>query len=111
MAPEIDPNINPVIWAAIEEKRLLQFRYKNRERIIEPHDYGPTRKDEVNPCTVCCRVVKRPCAKSTFVRRTCAIAREPWSVAQHPQIRLQRFCGSRGILPHLIENSGRAAGI
>jgi len=40
MAPEIDPNINPVIWTAIEQKRLLRFRYKNRERIVEPHDYG-----------------------------------------------------------------------
>ena len=40
MAPEVDPNINPLIWTAIEQKRLLRFRYKNRERIVEPHDYG-----------------------------------------------------------------------
>ena len=40
MAPEVDPNINPLIWTAIERKRLLRFRYKNRERIMEPHDYG-----------------------------------------------------------------------
>jgi hypothetical protein len=40
MAPKIDPNINPIIWTAIEQKRLLRFRYKNRERIVEPHDYG-----------------------------------------------------------------------
>jgi hypothetical protein len=40
MAPEIDPKINPVIWKAIEQKRLLRFRHKNRERIVEPHDYG-----------------------------------------------------------------------
>ena len=40
MAPEVDPNINPLIWTAIEKKRLLRFRYKNRERIVEPHDYG-----------------------------------------------------------------------
>ena len=40
MAPEVDPNINPVIWTAIEQKRLLRFHYKNRERIVEPHDYG-----------------------------------------------------------------------
>jgi hypothetical protein len=40
MAPDIDPNINPIIWTAIEQKRLLRFRYKNRERIVEPHDYG-----------------------------------------------------------------------
>jgi hypothetical protein len=25
---------------AIEHRRLLRLRYKNRERIIEPHDYG-----------------------------------------------------------------------
>ena len=40
MAPEVDPNINPVIWTAIEQKRLLRFHYQNRERIVEPHDYG-----------------------------------------------------------------------
>ena len=40
MSPEAEPNINPTIWAAIEQKRLLRFRYKNRERIVEPHDYG-----------------------------------------------------------------------
>jgi hypothetical protein len=40
MAPEVDPNINPLIWTAIETRRLLRFRYKNRERIVEPHDYG-----------------------------------------------------------------------
>jgi hypothetical protein len=40
MAPEVDPNINPLIWTAIEQKHLLRFRYKNRERIVEPHDYG-----------------------------------------------------------------------
>ena len=40
MSPETEPNINPVIWAAIEQRRLLRFRYKNRERIVEPHDYG-----------------------------------------------------------------------
>ncbi len=40
MWPEAEPKIDPLIWAAIEEKRLLRFRYKNRERIVEPHDYG-----------------------------------------------------------------------
>jgi len=33
-------NINPLIWTAIEQRRLLRFRYKDRERIVEPHDYG-----------------------------------------------------------------------
>ena len=40
MSPEAEPNVNPLIWAAIEQKRLLRFHYKNRERIVEPHDYG-----------------------------------------------------------------------
>jgi hypothetical protein len=40
MSPEAEPNINPFIWAAIEQKRLLRFHYKNRERVVEPHDYG-----------------------------------------------------------------------
>lgn len=40
MAPELEANINPLIWTAIEQKRLLRFIYKARERIVEPHDYG-----------------------------------------------------------------------
>jgi putative DNA-invertase from lambdoid prophage Rac len=40
MSPEAEPNVNPLIWAAIAQKRLLRFYYKNRERIVEPHDYG-----------------------------------------------------------------------
>ena len=40
MSPEVEPNVDPVIWAAIEQKRLIRFRYKNRDRIVEPHDYG-----------------------------------------------------------------------
>src|SRR3984893_14830443 len=40
MSPQVEANINPLIWAAIEQKRLLRFRYTNRERILEPHDYG-----------------------------------------------------------------------
>jgi predicted DNA-binding transcriptional regulator YafY len=33
-------NINPLLWKAIEEARVIRLRYKNRERIVEPHDYG-----------------------------------------------------------------------
>lgn len=40
MSPEPELNVNPLIWEAIEQKRLLRFLYKNRERIVEPHDYG-----------------------------------------------------------------------
>jgi hypothetical protein len=35
-----DPKVNPVIWSAIEHRRLLQLRYRDKERIVEPHDYG-----------------------------------------------------------------------
>jgi hypothetical protein len=34
------PNINPLLWKAIDETRLIRLFYKNRERIVEPHDYG-----------------------------------------------------------------------
>jgi len=34
------PSTDPLIWKAIEEKRLIRLLYKIRERIIEPHDYG-----------------------------------------------------------------------
>lgn len=37
---QADPRINPLIWAAIEHRRLIRLAYKNRERIVEPHDYG-----------------------------------------------------------------------
>lgn len=37
---QLEPNINPLLWTAIEQKRLIRLRYKNRERIVEPHDYG-----------------------------------------------------------------------
>jgi len=40
MPAEVEPDVNPLIWAAIEQTHLLRFRYKNRERIVEPHDYG-----------------------------------------------------------------------
>lgn len=32
--------INPVIWNAIKHKRLLRLHYKDKDRIVEPHDYG-----------------------------------------------------------------------
>jgi WYL domain-containing protein len=40
MSPEVEPNVNPLLWTAIEHKRLIRLRYKSRERIVEPHDYG-----------------------------------------------------------------------
>lgn len=35
-----EPVINPQLWKAIHEARLVRFVYKNRDRIVEPHDYG-----------------------------------------------------------------------
>ena len=38
--PGSEPNIDPLLWTAIENRRLLRLFYKNKERIVEPHDYG-----------------------------------------------------------------------
>ncbi|MBV9763537.1 MAG: hypothetical protein JOZ48_01730 [Acidobacteriaceae bacterium] len=40
MSPQPEPNINPLLWKAIAETRLIRLFYQNRERILEPHDYG-----------------------------------------------------------------------
>ena len=40
MSPESEPNVDPLLWTAIEHRRLLRLRYQNKERIVEPHDYG-----------------------------------------------------------------------
>jgi hypothetical protein len=40
MPSEAGSNINPLLWKAIEEKRLIRLLYKDRLRIVEPHDYG-----------------------------------------------------------------------
>jgi len=40
VACELDPNINPILWKAIDERRLIRLTYKARERVVEPHDYG-----------------------------------------------------------------------
>jgi DNA invertase Pin-like site-specific DNA recombinase len=37
---DAEPNINPLLWKAIEEARLIRLRYKDRLRVVEPHDYG-----------------------------------------------------------------------
>ncbi|HEY6988896.1 MAG TPA: hypothetical protein VH369_10960 [Bryobacteraceae bacterium] len=38
--PDLEPKVNPLLRTAIEQKRLIRLLYKNRERIVEPHDYG-----------------------------------------------------------------------
>ena len=35
-----DPKVHGVILRAIDEIRLLRFRFGGKERIVEPHDYG-----------------------------------------------------------------------
>jgi predicted DNA-binding transcriptional regulator YafY len=36
----IDPAVHERILTAIHGKRLLGFRYHDKHRIVEPHDYG-----------------------------------------------------------------------
>jgi hypothetical protein len=38
--PEPEAKINPLLRTAIEQKRLIRLFYKDKERIVEPHDYG-----------------------------------------------------------------------
>jgi len=35
-----DPDLDQLLRTAIEQTRLLRLRYQNRDRIVEPHDYG-----------------------------------------------------------------------
>ncbi len=36
----IDSRLDTAIRRAIERRRLIQFVYKTKQRIVEPHDYG-----------------------------------------------------------------------
>jgi predicted DNA-binding transcriptional regulator YafY len=36
----VDHVLDQLIYAAIQNKHLLRFQYKNKERVVEPHDYG-----------------------------------------------------------------------
>lgn len=40
MPSESDGGIGTLIVDAIKQRRLIRLVYKNRERIVEPHDYG-----------------------------------------------------------------------
>ena len=33
-------SVDPLLWTAIEQRRLLRLHYRNKLRIVEPHDYG-----------------------------------------------------------------------
>ncbi len=37
-APE--SNVHEMLYQAIEHRRMVRLRYSDRERILEPHDYG-----------------------------------------------------------------------
>jgi hypothetical protein len=37
---DLESNISRPLWTAIENRRLIRLFYKNKERIVEPHDYG-----------------------------------------------------------------------
>src|SRR5215469_4609100 len=39
-AVAVDPEVHQLVYGAIERKRLIRFKYKSKERIVEPHDYG-----------------------------------------------------------------------
>ena len=36
----VNHDLDKLIHSAIEDKHLLRFKYKDNERIAEPHDYG-----------------------------------------------------------------------
>src|SRR5271169_724853 len=38
--PMPDPHLDQLLRTAIEQTRLLRLRYRNKDRIVEPHDYG-----------------------------------------------------------------------
>ena len=38
--PEPDPKLDKLLRTAIGQTRLLRLRYRNKDRIVEPHDYG-----------------------------------------------------------------------
>jgi hypothetical protein len=37
---QFDSEADPVLFNAIQQKRILRLRYLGKERIVEPHDYG-----------------------------------------------------------------------
>jgi predicted DNA-binding transcriptional regulator YafY len=34
------PKLDELLRAAIQQTKLLRLRYRNKDRIVEPHDYG-----------------------------------------------------------------------
>ena len=31
---------DPLLWQAIEQKRMIRLVYHGKERVVEPHDHG-----------------------------------------------------------------------
>jgi hypothetical protein len=40
VSPESETKVDPLLCTAIEQRCLLRLRYRGKERIVEPHDYG-----------------------------------------------------------------------
>ena len=36
----VDLELHQLLYRAIQNKQLIRFVYENKERIVEPHDYG-----------------------------------------------------------------------
>jgi predicted DNA-binding transcriptional regulator YafY len=36
----VDPGLHELLYGAIQNKHLIRFKYQDKERIVEPHDYG-----------------------------------------------------------------------
>jgi predicted DNA-binding transcriptional regulator YafY len=36
----VDQELDQMLRTAITNKQLIRFKYKNNERVVEPHDYG-----------------------------------------------------------------------
>ena len=36
----VDFELHQLLYSAIQNKRLIRFSYEDKERIVEPHDYG-----------------------------------------------------------------------
>lgn len=35
-----DPHVDELLRMAIQQRRLIRFTYRNKPRVVEPHDYG-----------------------------------------------------------------------
>jgi hypothetical protein len=38
--PAVDTSVNLLLWKAIDERRMIRFVYRDKLRVVEPHDYG-----------------------------------------------------------------------